>query len=319
MHLKSSLLLYLRGLAMGAADVVPGVSGGTIAFITGIYDQLIDSLKSCNPMALKKLVRDGFQAFWQHINGTFLLLLFSGILTSVFTIARLVTWLLETSPIQVWSFFFGLVLVSAWHIGKQLTHISSAVVVPLAAGSLIAWTIAGTTPFAMTGDISLLTYFWAGSLAICAMILPGISGSFILLLLGLYGAVMTAVKELDLAVLAVLAAGCIVGLLLFSRVLSWLLHHVRTYTLAFLVGLMLGSLNKIWPWKETLTTRINSHGAEVPLLQLNVLPLEYSNITGEPSHLLSAITLMVLAFVIVLALEWAAAHDFFRSEDEVGK
>ncbi|MCL6269302.1 DUF368 domain-containing protein [Sansalvadorimonas sp. 2012CJ34-2] len=314
MSLKPTLLLFARGVAMGAADVVPGVSGGTIAFITGIYDELLNSLKNCNPAAVKVLFQQGFGSFWSYINGSFLITLFTGILTSLFSLAKLITWLLDHHPVLVWSFFFGLVLVSAWHVAKQIRRWPASTVLPFLVGAVLAWVIAGGVPAAAGNEVNLFTFFWAGALAICAMILPGISGSFILLLLGLYGSVLSAVKDLDLLVLTVLASGCVVGLLVFARFLSWLLLRARMQTLAFLVGLMLGSLNKIWPWKETLTTRVNSKGIEVPLLQNNILPFHYEQLTGQPSQFALAVLCMGLAIGLVLGLEWLADHDFFSQK-----
>ncbi len=292
---------------MGAADVVPGVSGGTIAFITGIYDQLLNSLKKCSPGALKVLFSEGIAACWRHINGTFLVTLFTGILTSVFTLARLITWLLEHYPIQVWSFFFGLVLISAWHVGRQIRW-NGVSLVTLVIGAGGAWVIAGGIP-AAGQDANLVEFFLIGALAICAMILPGISGSFILLLLGYYAPVMMAVKGLDIPVLAVLALGCVAGLLTFSHFLSWLLLKARVATFGFLVGLMLGSLNKLWPWKEVISTRVNSHGEVVPLLQQNVLPAAYEQLNAAPSMLTAAIACMVVAIVLVVGVDRIAARN----------
>ncbi|CAM3694291.1 DUF368 domain-containing protein [Parendozoicomonas haliclonae] len=308
MHLKSSLWLYGKGLAMGAADVVPGVSGGTIAFITGIYDQLLGSLKKCGPSALMVLFKQGPKAFWSHINGTFLLTLFAGVLTSIFSLARIITWLLATYPIQVWSFFFGLVLVSAWHMGQQIgRQWSVPAAVTLVAGVGIGWVLSSGLPVAIT-EIGLLSFFFAGALAICAMILPGISGSFILLLLGFYAPVMTAIKTFNLPVIALFGAGCVIGLLSFSHFLSWLLLKARVPTMGFLIGLMLGSLNKLWPWKEVLTTRVNSSGEVEPLLQANISPAAFETLYGMPAQTLSAVVCMIMAIVLVLGIDFIAAR-----------
>ena len=306
MNIKSRALLFGKGIAMGAADVVPGVSGGTIAFITGIYDELLGSLKKCGPSALLVLSKEGPEALWQHINGTFLLTLFAGVLTSIFSLAQLITWLLKAYPIQIWSFFFGLVLVSAWHMGQQIyRHWSMPSIITLLVGTVLAWLISAGVPLAVH-DIGLLTFFFAGALAICAMILPGISGSFILLLLGFYGPVIEAVKSFNLPVLAIFAAGCVIGLLSFSHLLSWLLEKVRVPTMAFLIGLMLGSLSKLWPWKETITTRVNSAGEVEPLLQTNILPATYEQISGLPGNVLPAVVCVVFAIVMVLSIDWVA-------------
>ncbi len=307
MQLKSIALLYSKGIAMGAADVVPGVSGGTIAFITGIYDQLLGSLKKCGPSALVLLFKLGPRAFWSHINGNFLVTLFAGVMTSVFSLARLITWLLANYPIPIWSFFFGLVLVSAWHMAQQIRGAWSSVsFVSLLVGCGFAWVIAdGGLPL-IAQNAGLASFFFAGALAICAMILPGISGSFILLLLGFYAPVMAAVKSLDVPVIATFGAGCVVGLLAFSHFLSWLLSKARIATMAFLIGLMLGSLNKLWPWKQTLTTRVNSAGEIEPLLQSNILPTTYEQMFGLPAFVAPAVFCMILAIVLVLVIDWVA-------------
>ena len=306
MNIKSRALLFGKGIAMGAADVVPGVSGGTIAFITGIYDELLGSLKKCGPSALLVLSKEGPEALWQHINGTFLLTLFAGVLTSIFSLAQLITWLLKAYPIQIWSFFFGLVLVSAWHMGQQIyREWSIPSIITLLVGTVLAWLISAGVPLA-AHDIGLLTFFFAGALAICAMILPGISGSFILLLLGFYGPVIEAVKSFNLPVLAIFAAGCVIGLLSFSHLLSWLLEKARVPTMAFLIGLMLGSLSKLWPWKETITTRVNSAGEVEPLLQTNILPATYEQISGLPGNVLPAVACVLFAIVMVLSIDWVA-------------
>lgn len=306
MNIKSRALLFGKGIAMGAADVVPGVSGGTIAFITGIYDELLGSLKKCGPSALLVLSKEGPKALWQYINGTFLLTLFAGVLTSIFSLAQLITWLLKAYPIQIWSFFFGLVLVSAWHMGQQIYREWSILsTITLLVGTVLAWLISAGVPLA-AHDIGLLTFFFAGALAICAMILPGISGSFILLLLGFYGPVIEAVKFFNLPVLAIFAAGCVIGLLSFSHILSWLLEKARVPTMAFLIGLMLGSLSKLWPWKETITTRVNSAGEVEPLLQTNILPATYEQISGLPGHVLPAVVCVLFAIVMVLSIDWVA-------------
>ncbi|MGE4407711.1 DUF368 domain-containing protein [Pseudomonas sp.] len=303
--MKSALLLYAKGMAMGAADVVPGVSGGTVAFITGIYDELLRSI-SAVPYAVAPLLRGRVAEAWKTANATFLLVLFAGILTSVFTLARLITYLLEHHPIPVWSFFFGLILVSVHLVGKEIQRRNLSRILSFCLGIGFAYWITVAAPMQWSsGGLSL---FLAGAIAICAMILPGISGSFILVLLGLYPVVLGAVKNLDVGVLMTFAAGCLVGLLSFAKLLSWMLKHWRDLTLAFLTGLMLGSLNKVWPWKETLTWQTNSHGEQTPLLQQNLLPATYGDLTGHDPQLLMAILLAVGGIVLVLGLEWFAGR-----------
>ncbi|MCQ4307359.1 DUF368 domain-containing protein [Pseudomonas stutzeri] len=303
--MKNTLLLYAKGIAMGAADVVPGVSGGTIAFITGIYDELLRSIGAI-PGAAMLLFRGRIREAWATANANFLLVLFGGILTSVFSLAKLITYLLEAHPIPVWSFFFGLILVSVHLVGKEIQRWDLSRIVGLILGVVFAYVITVAAP--MQWSSSSLSLFFAGAIAICAMILPGISGSFILVLLGLYPVVLSAVKDLDLAVMAIFAAGCLVGILSFARVLSWMLDRWRDLTLTFLTGLMLGSLNKVWPWKETLTWRIDSHGERIPMLEQNLLPGAYAELTGQDPQLALAIALAVVGIVLVLGLEWFAGR-----------
>lgn len=304
--MKNYLLLFAKGMAMGAADVVPGVSGGTVAFVTGIYDELLRSIASV-PEALVQLLRGRVAKAWQIANANFLLVLFAGILTSVFSLARLITWLLETHPIPVWSFFFGLILVSSHLVAREISRWNWTRALSFVAGIAFAWWITVASPMQWGSDP--LSLFLAGAIAICAMILPGISGSFLLLLMGLYAVVLGAVKSLDLAVLAVFAAGCLVGILSFSRLLSWLLSRYRDLTLAFLTGLMLGSLNKVWPWKQTLTWRTDSHGQQVPMLQENLWPAQFTSLVGQDSQWLLAVALAVAGIVLVLGLEWLAGRQ----------
>ncbi|SMS01797.1 hypothetical protein VIM7927_03104 [Vibrio mangrovi] len=286
---------------MGAADVVPGVSGGTIAFITGIYDKLLESIRRINPRLIAYLRQHGFAAMLRHINALFLVSLFGGIFVSILTLAKLISWLLIAYPIPLWSFFFGLILVSVYHIFRQIERKRLADLAGCGIGILFAYTITVLQPLNL--EPSLPNVFIAGCVAICAMILPGISGSFILLLLGMYAPILGAVKAIQVDILAIFLLGCIAGLLSFSHLLSWLLRHYRDITLSTLTGLMVGTLPKIWPWKETLTWRTNSHGEQVPLLQHNLSPSEYEQLTSHPAQLFLAVVMMCSAIVLVLALE----------------
>ncbi|MGV8844200.1 MAG: DUF368 domain-containing protein [Pseudomonas sp.] len=303
--MKKHLLLYAKGIAMGAADVVPGVSGGTVAFISGIYDELLSSIASV-PAALGLVLRGRIGAAWQAANGTFLLVLMAGILTSVVSLARLISYLLEQQPIATWSFFFGLILVSSHLVARDIQRWNWTRVISFILGAAFAYWITVASPAQWGQDP--LNLFLAGALAICAMILPGISGSFILLLLGLYPFILGAVKNLDIAVLALFASGCVVGIVSFAGVLRWLLARWRDLSLAFLTGLMLGSLNKLWPWKETLTWSTNSHGLQVPLLQANLLPARFAEISGQDPQILWAALLALGAVLLVLGLEWLAGR-----------
>ncbi|MFV8451389.1 DUF368 domain-containing protein [Vibrio campbellii] len=295
------LITYFKGMAMGAADVVPGVSGGTIAFITGIYDTLLESIRRINPSLFSIWKKDGFKAAFSHINGLFLISLFAGIFTSIATLAKLISWLLETHPIPIWSFFFGLILVSVYHIIRQVEKRDAIRFVALLIGIGFAYSITVLKPLHM--EPTAINTILAGAIAICAMILPGISGSFILLLIGMYAPVLGAVKGFQIDILALFLVGCVVGLLSFSHLLSWLLRKFRDVTLMFLTGLMIGTLPKIWPWKETLTWRTNSKGEQVPLLEQNLSPFEFEHITSQPSQLVLAVIMMLAAIALVLGLE----------------
>lgn len=292
------LIILLKGIAMGAADVVPGVSGGTIAFISGIYEELLSSISGINIANLKLLKKEGFKAGWKALNGNFLLALLSGIFISIVSLAKLISWLLENKPILVWSFFFGLVLASILYVGKQLTKWNAVTIILLILGTVSAYYITTLHP-AISENSSLIFYFFAGALAICAMILPGISGSFILVLLGAYKPVLDAIHNRDLKLIGAVAIGAVVGLLSFSKVLRWLFDHHKNYTLAVLTGFILGSLNKIWPWKETLTWRLNSHGVKVPFNEQSVSPFSYD---GDP-QLMMAIILAIIGFAVIIFLE----------------
>ena len=299
--MKNAFLLYIKGMAMGAVDVVPGFSGGTMALITGIYDRLLAAL-AATPQALGLFVRGRIRQAWQACDASFLLVLLLGIATSMFSLAKGISYLMNHQPIALWSFFFGLVMVSVWLVGREVSLWRWDRMLGLVAGTAFAIWITLAAPLQLTADP--VTLFFAGALAICAMILPGISGSFILVLLGLYPAVLGALKSFDLPVLAVFALGCLLGLMSFSRLLSWLLAHFRDLTLAFLSGIILGSLGKVWPWKQTLSWQTNSRGESYPLLQENLMPERYAAIIGQDPQLLLALSLALLAIVLVLGIEW---------------
>jgi putative membrane protein len=290
-----------KGILMGAADAVPGVSGGTIAFITGIYEELIYSLKQCGVSALKVLFREGVKSTWQHINAGFLLALFSGIIISILSISGVVLYLLANYPILLWSFFFGLILAAVWSVIRHIDRWQTDIIVAFLVGTLSAFFITTISP--TTIETTPFIVFLSGMIAICAMILPGISGSFILLLLGMYAPMLTAVKELQLVTLCIFAGGCVAGLLSFSHVLSWMFQHYKTMTLSLLGGFMLGSLNKVWPWKQTMESVIDRHGKEVPLVQNNILPHTFETLNTQPAYMWSAILLMVLGLGMVVVLE----------------
>lgn len=281
---------------MGAADVVPGVSGGTIAFISGIYEELIDSISKVNLKTLKLWRKEGFSSMWKELNGNFLISLVIGIGLSIITLAKLIRHLLETQPILIWSFFFGLVLASIIYVGRQITRWNLGAVILLISGALVAYFITTLTP--QTTDASYPYVFLSGALAICAMILPGISGSFILLLLGMYKPVLDAINDKNVGLLVTLMLGAVVGLLSFSRLLKWLFDHYANLTLAVLTGFIIGSLNKIWPWKEVLEAEMINGKLKI-LKEKSVLPLSYD---GEP-QIAWALLLAASGFLFIILLE----------------
>ncbi len=286
---------------MGAADVIPGVSGGTIAFITGIYEELINSIRSIDTDALKMLKNFELKTFWEKINGSFLLAVIGGIITSLLSLAKLMNYLLIIYPIPVWSFFFGLILISAPLILREIKKWSVGAVLAGVIGIAMAYWITIITP-AQTPSHSLFI-FLCGALAICAMILPGISGAFILLLLGKYEYMIKSLIGLDIEVVVVFILGCIVGILSFSRFLSWILQHYRFPTLALLAGFMLGSLNKVWPWKEVVFYRLNHEGKQIPAIDQSILPGAYLEKTGNDPQLFQALLFVALGMLIVVFVE----------------
>ena len=305
------ILLYLKGVAMGGADVIPGVSGGTIAFITGIYERLLNAIKGVDLDALKLLLSFNIKDFWEKIDGTFLIVLLLGVATSIFSLAKLITFLLITFPIQVWSFFFGLIIISAILVAKSIHHWKPIDYITLSLGIAIAYFITAASP-ATTSD-SLLFIFISGAVAISAMILPGISGSFILLLMGKYQYMMQALTEFNLPVILVFISGCIIGLLAFARGISWMLKQFYNPTIALLAGFMVGSLNKVWPWKQVVESIIDRHGEPKPVKEQNLLPNEYLEVTGQDPFFLQALLFVFLGIAIVISIERVA--NFLKVKD----
>lgn len=310
---KDYVILMLKGMGMGAADVVPGVSGGTIAFIVGIYDELIDSIKSINMHSLKLLFTGKIAAFWKAINANFLFSLILGIGISIFSLAKLITFLLVNEPVLVWAFFFGLVLASTWFVSKDIKEWNWKTILGFAVGAVVAYYITVATP--AETSTNLLFIFLCGAIAICAMILPGISGSFILVLLGKYFYIMEAVNTLDFVVLGVFAFGALLGITSFSRILSFALKHFRNITLAVLTGFMLGSLNKVWPWKEVVETYTDSHGKIMPLVESNVAPGRFEALTQQDALLAEAIVLCIVGFLAIYCIELAARIVVKKQEE----
>jgi putative membrane protein len=301
--IKDYIIISLKGIAMGAADVVPGVSGGTIAFISGIYEELLNSISNINIQLFKILRSDGLKAAWKQLNGNFLAALLIGILVSVISLAKAIKYLLEHEPVLLWSFFFGLVVASIIYIGKQVEKWNITTIGLSLLGIAFGYVIT-VIPSLSTQESNVLFLFLAGAIASCAMILPGISGSYILLLLGAYTTVMAAITERDFTIIAVVAVGVIVGLLSFSRVLKWLFSKYKNQMLAVLTGIMFGSINKIWPWKATISTYVDRHGITKPLLEKSILPNSYE---GDP-QLVYAILLSIAGFGLIMLLERLAVN-----------
>jgi putative membrane protein len=307
-------LITLKGLAMGAADVVPGVSGGTVAFIAGIYEELIDTINNVDIKFFKNWKEQGLLMAWNKMNGNFLVALLLGIGISILSFAKLITYLLKTHPIVIWSFFFGLIIASVVYMFKEITQWKWNSILALMIGTAFAYFITILKP--VESPDGYLYLFISGFIAIIAMILPGISGSFILLLMGSYEAVMETInnardglftgnfdmfKEAFFKIV-VFALGALLGIKLFSKVLKWLFEHYKNITLALLIGFMIGALNKIWPWKLVLQTRKNSKGEEVPFLEESVWPTAFD---GEPKIFL-AILFSIIGFMLIFILEFVA-------------
>lgn len=297
--------LLLKGIAMGAANVIPGVSGGTIALITGIFERLINAIKSFNLKALKLLFRGDWKGFAKHIDLWFLIAVFAGIAIAIITLARLLGYLFENYPIQVWAFFFGLILASVWFVSKQATKWNAFTIIFFVVGVAIAIGISLMEP--QKESDSLIYLFISGMVAACSMILPGLSGSFVLLIMGNYQLVMIdAVNDLNIKILLPVVIGAGIGLLVFSYILSWVFKKYRNQTIALLAGFILGSLKILWPWKETISTYIDRHGVEMPLKQKNVLPGAYESISGEPAFLWQAILFALIGIGVIWATEYFA-------------
>jgi putative membrane protein len=273
----------IKGLAMGAADVVPGVSGGTLAFILGIYERLLAAISSFNMQAVTLLFRGRFKTLWQHIDGTFLLCLFGGILLSIFSLAGIISYMLQHRAIPLWSLFCALIITALPHLLRSLNWTPSRLLLCLL-GIIFAVLVGMLTPRELAPASWM--YFVAGAVAICAMILPGISGSFILLMSGMYAPVLLAVSELQLGVLCLFMLGCITGLLSFSRLLNWLLKHYHDASLALLIGVVIGALYRIWPWQ---------------LEQQLYLPWQYAVKVGS-ADIFAAAVCAVAGMVIMLLL-----------------
>lgn len=294
-----SLLEYLtltaKGFCMGASDVIPGVSGGTMAFILGIYEELIDAIRSFDLKSIQLLLTLRLRGLLDHISWQFVLAVGIGILTAIFTLARALSWLLQNRPVLIWSFFLGLILASTLSVSRRVEGWRLSTWLGLLGGMVGTYFLVGLVPVSTPDSPWFL--FLSGAVAICAMILPGISGAFILVLLGKYQFVLEAVNNRDFFILAIVAAGAVVGIAAFSRLLGWLLRNYHDLMVAVLTGLMLGSLRKVWPWKETVENFVASHGKVVTIVQANILPTQWN------VEVLSALSLIGLGFLTVFSLD----------------
>ena len=295
------LVLTLKGFCMGAADVVPGVSGGTMAFILGIYEELIAAIKSFDLKSLKLLVTLKIRLLLGHVSWRFLLAVGIGILTAIFSLARVLSWLLQNRPVLIWSFFLGLILASVVSVSRRIEKWRLLIWLCFSGGMVGTYFLVGLVPVSTPTDPWFL--FFCGAIAICAMILPGISGSFILVLLGKYQFILGAVNDRNFAVLSIVVAGACVGIALFSRLLGWLLNRYHDLTVAVLTGLMLGSLRKVWPWKETIESLVDTHGHAVSVVQANILPGRWD---GE---VFAAFLLMMAGLLAVFLLDRIADRN----------
>ncbi len=272
---RRSLIQYLwvsaRGFCMGSADVVPGVSGGTMAFILGIYEELVESIRmGGRPVFWRALARFDLREALRLVNFPFLAFLLAGIGLAIMTLAPGIEWLLVNQPVLIWSFFFGLVLASVVTVSKRIPTWTPALWGTLALGAVGAYWLVGLVP--VETPVAPWFLFLSGAIAICAMILPGISGSFILVLLGKYQYMVAAVNNRDLLTIFWAGLGAVVGIVSFAQVLSWLFRRYHDLTVALLTGFMLGSLRKVWPWKETVQYIVGRHGEHIPTLERNILP-----------------------------------------------
>ncbi|MXV38374.1 DUF368 domain-containing protein [Flavobacteriaceae bacterium Ap0902] len=329
---KDYLMIFLKGLSMGAADVVPGVSGGTIAFITGIYAELLDSISSIKPSLIQDFKKEGIKEVWRKINGNFLVALLSGIAVSILSLAKILSYAMHYYPIQLWCFFFGLILASIWYVGKQINRWNISSFLGLILGTALVFWLSVTPP--LGSNSSYLFLFLAGSIASCAMILPGISGSFILLLLGAYSTIITAVGNRDLMIIGTVGFGAVVGLLSFSKLLKYLLKNYPNTLIATLTGFLIGSLWKIWPWKtdelvyikdvgvqpaesilegyQSLSAFVKNAPTETfenikPYVEHNILPSTYALINHNvDANLLYGIIFGLLGFSIIFIIEFVA-------------
>jgi len=281
---------------MGIADIIPGISGGTIAFILGIYEELIDAIKSFNLQFLRLFFRGKLKKAFNVLQWQFIIAILAGIITSVLILANIISWLLSNHPVNVYAFFFGLILATVIIIARVIRRWDTAKILLIVISGVVTFVFVGLTP--VTTPTQLWFIFICGAIAISAMIMPGISGAFLLLLLGKYQFILDAVNQRDYLVLSVFILGIIVGVITFVRLLSWLFHNYHDGTIAVLTGFVIGSLNKIWPWKKTIDVLVTSKGKVIPLEHINMWPEHFS------TELFFALVLMLMGLIVALLLSW---------------
>ncbi len=311
--MKEALKLILKGATMGVAEVIPGVSGGTLAFITGIYERLLSAINAINFKLISVLKNEGLKGVWSQIDGNFLFKILFGMAIGFSVGLKIIVGLLESHPIHVWSFFFGLIIASIPLITKQIKRWRLTEILIFIFGfGLVYWiTIASPS----TGSNHLAMVFLSGILGVSALMLPGLSGSFVLLLLGMYTIIMPAIKDFisnpfgpELQIVVVFGLGMLIGLFTFSKLLGYTFDKYPNQTLALLSGFLVGSLNKVWPWQHVTSTRINSKGEQVVKFSESILPSTFSDLEenplyGKDPHILSCVILMAVAVVLILCLD----------------
>lgn len=297
--------LFATGFAMGAADIVPGVSGGTVAFILGIYEELLQSIKICSGKVLQLGLKGKFKEAWEAIPFGFLIPVIGGLSTAVVTMAGLIKYLLHEYPVFIWSFFFGLMIASIIVVSRRIVSWQLRDFLMLAAAAVGTYFLVGAVP--VETPANLLMFFLSGFIAICAMILPGISGSFILVLMGKYAQVLDLVLQRDILTLGVFMLGAVAGLAVFARTLSWLFAKHHDIVIALLTGFMVGALRKLWPWKEVIATRIDSHGMEVPVQDINIMPAAFD---------LTVVAAIILAIAGFAAIFYLSKFEVLKEQTE---
>ena len=304
-QISDHIKIFIKGFCMGTADVIPGVSGGTIAFLLGIYEDLIQSIRSFNLNFVRALCKFQIKEAFEGVSWKFLGTLVFGILCAIVSLAKVITWLLANKPILINSFFFGLICATIFVIGGVLKKWDAGKIIVVIIAAIAMFVLVGMVPVATPESIVFL--FFCGALAISAMILPGISGAFILVLLGKYQFILNAVHERNLIVVMAVGLGVVCGIISFVRILGWLFDKYHDLTVSILIGVVIGSLRKIWPWKETLRVIEGSHGKIIPIEQINILP---EVVNGE---VMMAIGLMIGGFIIALFLNQSPNQELLKN------